>query len=171
MARTIRRQDTRIPASLAEVDNTISQMSALRRQVDAIKAEHNERVEELRAEALAKTKALQEQEFELLESLYLFAQANRSLVTNDGQRKSMRTPAGQFGWRMSPWSVTVRSAERALAFLKERSLVQFIRTKEEVDKRELLKEPDLAQTIPGVSVTQREEFFVKPLELEVEFVR
>ena len=37
-----------------------------------------------------------------------------------------------------------------------------------MDKDALLKEPDVAKTIKGVSITQHEDFVAKPSELEVE---
>ena len=47
---------------------------------------------------------------------------------------------------------------------------RFIRVKEEINKEAMLKEPELAETVRGVSITQREEFIVKPTEIEIEIV-
>ena len=50
----------------------------------------------------------------------------------------------------------------------KRRLKQFIRVKQEVDKEAMLKEPDVAKSVKGVTIGQHEEFMVKPAELELE---
>ncbi|PIS34681.1 MAG: hypothetical protein COT37_01425, partial [Parcubacteria group bacterium CG08_land_8_20_14_0_20_43_9] len=62
----------------------------------------------------------------------------------------------------------LRDVESILESLKALKLKRFIRTKEEVDKEAMLKEPETAKTVKGVSISQHEEFVAKPAELEVE---
>jgi len=69
---------------------------------------------------------------------------------------------------MTPLSVSLRDAESILKSLRSLGLQRFIRIKEEVSKEAMLKEPDVAKTVKGVSISQREEFVAKPAELEVE---
>ncbi|KKT96721.1 MAG: Mu-like protein prophage FluMu host-nuclease inhibitor protein gam, partial [Parcubacteria group bacterium GW2011_GWA2_45_15] len=58
--------------------------------------------------------------------------------------------------------------ESILESLKSLKLKRFIRTKEEIDKEAMLKEPETAKTVKGVSISQHEEFVAKPTELQVE---
>jgi phage host-nuclease inhibitor protein Gam len=71
---------------------------------------------------------------------------------------------------MTPPAVSLRDIKSILVSLKSLGLKQFIRTKEEVDKEAMLKEPDIAKTVKGVSISQYEEFTAKPAELEVEII-
>ena len=45
---------------------------------------------------------------------------------------------------------------------------KFIRVKREVNKEAMLEDPELAKTVRGVSITKREQFFVKPSEVAAE---
>jgi len=69
---------------------------------------------------------------------------------------------------MTPLSVSLRDAESILKSLRSLGLQRFIRIKEEVSKEAMLKEPDVAKTVKGVFIGQREEFVAKPTELEIE---
>jgi len=80
-------------------------------------------------------------------------------------------PTGFFGWRSTPPAVSLKNIKAVLKKLKELGLKRFIRIKEEPDKEAMLKEPEVAKSVKGVSITQYEEFFIKPLELEVEIVK
>ncbi len=103
-----------------------------------------------------------------MEGLFAYAEAHRDELTNHGKRKTVEVPTGTFGWRMTPPAVTLRGIEQILGSLKSLKLGRFIRTQEEVDKEAMLKEPDVAKTVKGVSIGQHEEFVAKPAELEVE---
>jgi len=69
---------------------------------------------------------------------------------------------------MTPPAVFLRNVKSIIANLKLLGLEQFIRVKEEIDKKAMLKEPEVAKKIKGVSISQYEEFVVKPTELEIE---
>jgi phage host-nuclease inhibitor protein Gam len=43
-----------------------------------------------------------------------------------------------------------------------------VRVKEEINKEAILAEPDLAAKIPGISITQGEDFVIVPFETELE---
>ena len=72
------------------------------------------------------------------------------------------------GWRTSPPAVQIKDVEDVIKRIKKLGLVDFIRTKETIDKPAMLKNPEKAKSVQGVSITQNEEFFVKPAELKVE---
>ncbi|MBU2575638.1 host-nuclease inhibitor Gam family protein, partial [Patescibacteria group bacterium] len=119
-------------------------------------------------EAMADAKPRQEKVSELLEGLFAFAEAHRDELTEGGKRKTVEVPTGIFGWRTTPPAVSLRDIKSILASLVSLGLERFIRTKEEVDKEAMLKEPEVAKKVKGVSIDQREEFIAKPTELEVE---
>jgi len=112
----------------------------------------------------------QEKVSQLVEGLFAFAEAHRDELTDHGKRKTVEVPTGIFGWRMTPPAVKLRDVESILESLKALKLERFIRTKEEVDKEAMLKEPEVAGTVKGVSIGQHEDFVAKPSELKVEIV-
>ena len=100
--------------------------------------------------------------------LYEYAKANRKALTNDGETKTIILPTGSFSWRMTPKSVDIKKPKEIIALLKALKLERFIRTKEEPDKEAMLKEEEVAAAVEGVSISQRENFTIKPAEVNAE---
>lgn len=157
-----------VPKSLDEAAEFLAQIGEEQRATDKIRSDINTKVDKLKAKAMADVKPYQEKISQLVEGLFAYAEAHRDELTDGGKRKTVEVPTGTFGWRMTPSAVSLRDVESILKSLKSLGLERFIRTKEEVDKEAMLKEPDVASTVKGVSVSQREEFIAKPTELEVE---
>lgn len=99
-----------------------------------------------------------------------WANANRTQLTDDGKTKTVKLGGGDISWRLNPWSVVLRGAEKVLQALKDRKLRRFIRVKLEINKEALLEEKDLAalKAIKGLSFKQTEQFVIKPFETELE---
>jgi phage host-nuclease inhibitor protein Gam len=106
---------------------------------------------------------------DLMQGIKLFCEARRAELTADG-RKSFTFTTGEIGWRRRPPSIVVRKAEQLIEWLKGQGLARFVRAKEEVDKEALGRELEIASTLPGVSVSQKEDFWVKPADAELEAV-
>lgn len=157
-----------VPKSLAEAALFLAEIGQEQRATNKIQSALNAKVDELKTEAMADCEPHQKKISELVEGLFGFAEANRAQLTDGGKRKTVEVPTGTFSWRMTPPSVSLRDVEAILKSLKSLTLERFIRTKEEVDKEAMLKEPDVAKTVKGVSISQHEEFVAKPSELEVE---
>ena len=157
-----------VPKSLNEAAQFLAQIGQEQRATDKIRSGLNAKVDELKAKAMADGEPHQEKISQLVEGLFAFAEAHRDELTDHGKRKTVEVPTGTFGWRMTPPSVKLRDVESILESLKALKLKRFIRTKEEVDKEAMLKEPETAKTVKGVSISQHEEFVAKPAELEVE---
>lgn len=172
MAKTrIKRPVFPAPKNLEEAAEFLTFIGREQREVDRIQTELNEEIEKLKAKTMAGLAPHEEKIDRLVEGLHAFAENQKAALTKDGKRKTVPLPTGEFGWRITPPAVTISNRETVLANIKALGLVdRFIRIKEELDKEAMLKEPDLAQTIKGVSITQREEFVVKPSELEIEIV-
>ena len=97
-----------------------------------------------------------------------WCEANRPELTNAGKTKSGHFTTGDVQWRQRPPSITVRGVEAVLAWLEEKRLDRFIRTKKEVNKDAMLNEPEIAQGVPGVTVVSGvEDFVISPFEQEV----
>ncbi|MDP1815175.1 MAG: host-nuclease inhibitor Gam family protein [Leadbetterella sp.] len=157
-----------VPKSLNEAAQFLAEIGQEQRATDKIQSDLNAKVDELKAKAMADVKPHQEKVSQLVEGLFAYAEAHRDELTDGGKRKTVEVPTGTFGWRMTPPAVSLRGVKSILKSLKSLKLKRFIRTKEEVDKGAMLKEPDVAKTVTGVSISQREEFVAKPAVLEVE---
>ena len=157
-----------VPKSLNEAAQFLAEIGQEQRATDKIQSGLNAKVDELKAKAMADDESHQEKVLQLVEGLFAFAEAHRDELTDGGRRKTVEVPTGTFGWRMTPPSVKLRNVESILESLKSLKLKRFIRTKEEIDKEAMLKEPETAKTVKGVSIGQHEEFVAKPTELEVE---
>ena len=159
-----------VPKSLNEAAQFLAEIGQEQRATDKIRSGLNAKVDELKAEAMADDEPHQKKISQLVEGLFAFAEAHRDELTDGGKRKTVEVPTGTFGWRMTPPSVKLRDVESILESLKALKLERFIRTKEEVDKEAMLKEPEVAGTVKGVSIGQHEDFVAKPSELKVEIV-
>ena len=157
-----------VPKSLNEAAQFLAEIGQEQRATDKIRSGLNAKVDELKAKAMVEDEHHQEKISQLVEGLFAFAEAHRDELTDHGKSKTVEVPTGTFGWRMTPPAVSLRDVEAILESLKSLKLKRFIRTKEEIDKEAMLKEPDVAKTVKGVSISQREEFVAKPAELEVE---
>lgn len=157
-----------VPKSLDEAAEFLRQIGEEQRATDAVQSALNAKVDELKTKAMADTMPHQEKISELVEGLFAFAEANRNELTDKGKRKTVEVPTGIFGWRITPPAISLHNIKLILENLKLLKLDRFIRTKEEVNKEAMLIEQEVAKTVKGVSVSQHEEFIVKPAELEVE---
>ena len=159
-----------IPASLEESAEFVGRIGKEQRKIDWIQTELNDKVEKLKVEAMAKTTPHEGNISQLVEGLFVFAEAHREELTESGKRKTVELPTGIFAWRLTPPSVSLKSIKEVISSLRSLGLRRFLRMKVEVNKEAMLKEPEIAKTVKGVTISQREEFVVKPAELEVEIV-
>ena len=157
-----------VPKSLDEAAQFLAKIGEEQRVADIIQSNFNTEVDKLKAQAMVDFRPHQKKVSQLVEGLFAFAEANRDELTDGGKRKTVEVPTGTFGWRMTPPAVSLHDVKSILKSLKALKLERFIRTKEEVDKEAMLKEPDVAKIVKGVSIGQREEFVARPAVLEVE---
>lgn len=157
-----------VPKNLDEATRFLAEIGKEQRATDEIQSNLNTTVDELKAKAMADSKPHQEKVSQLVEGLFAYAETHRNELTNDGKRKTVEVPTGTFGWRLTPPAVALRDVKAIMKNLKALKLERFIRTKEEIDKEAMLKEPGVAKTVKGVSINQHEEFVAKPTELKVE---
>lgn len=150
------RRTVPVPASLAEANHSLFRLGALDRAVAAIESGLEEEIARLRKEAEEKSAPLLAEHADLATGLEVFARANReTLLARD--KKSVRTSAGVFGWRTTPFKVEfLRGADKVLAAIKKLKLKKYIRVTESIDKKALLKDRPV---IAGVKYARREEFF------------
>lgn len=102
---------------------------------------------------------------EKTEGLKIWAEANRTALTGGDKTKTVDIGTGVLRWRLRPPSVRLLKIESILTSLRGLGLQRFVRTKEEVDKEAMLREPEVARMVPGVTIgSEGEDFIVEPFE-------
>ena len=100
-------------------------------------------------------------------AIQAWCESHRDELTKNGKQKTGYFNTGEVQWRQSPPSVRVMKADQVIENLKLLGLVQFIRTKEEINKDAILLDPATASTVSGITIKAgMEEFNVKPFEQE-----
>lgn len=97
----------------------------------------------------------------------IWCEANREQLTQGGKVKTAAFTTGEIQWRTRPPSVRVTGAEAVLDLLRRMGLGRLIRTREEVNKEAILNEPEAVATVPGIAISQGEDFIVVPFEAEL----
>ena len=165
---TVKRVAVPVPKSPEETAKFIGKIGKHQRALQEIQTRLNEKIEKLKVLAVDESQSHQAEIKDLFEGVFVFAESHRDELTEGGKTKTVHLPTGDISWRITPPAVSLRRVKDIIAACKQLRLKRFIRTKEEIDKEAMLKEPDIATGIKGVSISQREEFVVKPSEVEVE---
>lgn len=163
-----------IPRSRDEATEFVRQVGDVQRQLERIAADAEGRIAAIKQEVAEKAQPHQEKIDQLVQGLYEFFEANCDELTGSGKRKSVDLATGTIGKYTNPHKVDL--TERVvvvLANLHALKLHQFIRSKEEIDREEMLKTEEsrkLAATVKGVKIAQTVEFRVKPNETLEEII-
>ncbi|WDE07262.1 host-nuclease inhibitor Gam family protein [Thalassomonas viridans] len=150
-----------------EAEKCIGDIGLLQRQVTGIESAMNDELAAIKQKYEEQAKPLNEQIYGMFMSVQAYCSVNRdSLLKNN--TKTAKLTTGEVSWRTTPKKVTVRGAEAVMKSLKALGLERFIRTKEEIDKNACLNEQNVAENVPGISFSQKEEFVIRPFESEIE---
>ena len=156
-----------VPETAEEAGQFLLQLGEAQRAITAEETRLNERIEKLKQRSANKTRPHSQKVNQLVQGLFSFAQANRTALTDGDKTKTIKLTTGELKWRITPPKVTLRGIEDILKALKAAGLERFIRTKEEVDKAAMLKEPDVAKAIKGVTISNMELFAACPSSTEI----
>lgn len=157
---------SRVPQSREDAVWAVGRIGTLRRMI----AQHQATAEEairIAGELLERNTA--ELTAELAEherGVQTWCEANRNSLTNDGKVKFHEFGTGQIKWRSRPASVSVRGAEIVIEAFKKLGFTSFIRIKEELNKEQMLADPDKARMVAGVTIkSEGEDFEIVPTEM------
>lgn len=157
-----------VPQNKEDLARAVARVGSLQRKINEAVNRAEEAIaqikEALSAEIAGPTRELEDAAL----GIQAYAESNRNELTDGGKTKTVRLPTGSVLWRMTPPRTVLKKVEEVLARIEELGLTRFIRTKKEVDKEQLLKEPLVAEGIKGVTIVQNEEFVIKPDEVGVE---
>jgi len=167
------RKATRIKAPAAEpltrleAEALMADIGRLLREIHVTTLGFDERVSALNAERARALDPLGTSLSAQTERLRLWAEANREQLLEKGS-KTFRLATGEIAWRMDPKSVRITGEPDVIATLQRLGLTAFLRTKVEIDKEAILKEPEKAAGIAGISIKQGEQLVLRPDQTEIE---
>jgi phage host-nuclease inhibitor protein Gam len=158
-----------VPQDMEAAAAQVARIGAIERELTLAGAALAESVAAIKAQAEAAALPLKLEIEGLHRGLLIWAEANREALTHGGRTKTVKLSSGEIAWRDRPPSVRLRDAEAVLEALRAMQLGRFIREKQEVDREAMLRERDLAATVPGVTIgSAGEEFVVTPTEARLD---
>lgn len=160
-----------VPQSQDELNAAIYQIGECQRERERISAEMNDNLAAVRAEYEAAAKPIADRIADLARGVATYCEAHRDVLTLGGKTKTARLASGEVSWRMRPPSVSQRGGNAVIEALEKLGLGRFLRIKKELDKEAILADRDAVAGIKGLSISQREDFVVKPFSTELEEVR
>lgn len=172
MAKRVKQDAAPFPAAQNkdQVNEMIAEIGRLQRERERIRADMNDEMAQVKELYEAEAIPLGETIRALSSGVQTWCEANRSQLTGGGKVKHAMLAAGKINWRVRPPKVSLRGVAKVLEYLKKAGLNQFVRVKEEVDKTAMLGDPETAATVPGVTISQGEDFVITPHESELEEV-
>lgn len=154
-----------VPQTRDEAAATVTAIGELNRTVARFEADMNDELASIKERYEAKAAPAKLAVSQKTEGLKMWAEANRSVLTGGDKTKTVDLGTGVLKWRQRPPSVRISGLEAVIDRLKTLGLLRFLRTKEEVDKEAMQREPDVARTVAGVSIgSAGEDFIVEPFE-------
>lgn len=156
-----------VPQSRDQVSAEIREIGEKQRDLVRIQAMMNDQLAEVKERWEEQAQPLQARIDTLTQGIQIWSDANRDTLTQGGKTKTAAFPAGEIAWRLRPPSVRVTGAEAVLDVLRRLGLTRFVRTKDEVNKEAILNEPEAVAHVPGIAISQGEDFLVIPFEAEL----
>lgn len=153
-----------VPQSREQAVSAIAEIGRRQREVTRLETAMNDEMSVIKAryeEAARPHGAAIEA---LTHGVRIWCEANRDALTQGGKVKSASLETGVVSWRTTPPKVVTRGVEAVLDQLRRLGLTRFIREKEELNKEAILNEPEAIVAIKGLSISQSEDFEVKPFE-------
>lgn len=153
-----------VPQSRDAAAAAVATIGRMQRDLARLNANMNDELATVkeRYESLAEPLRLQSEG--LTSGVQTWAEANREALTQNGKVKTAALTTGEISWRTRPPSVRVTGADAVLDTLRRLGLARFIREKEEVNKEAILNEPAAVALVPGIAISQGEDFVVSPFE-------
>jgi phage host-nuclease inhibitor protein Gam len=143
-----------------------TELSRLLVELGATDARLTAQLEKVAEKFAPELEELQKGIFAASKELFLYCSTNRAELTEEGRAKTIRLAAiGTMRFYDTPPAVSLEKEVEepdVIAQMKALGLESFIRIKEEIDREALLKEPEKAGSIKGVTIDRDEKFAIQP---------
>lgn len=156
-----------VPQNRQQVATLIAAIGTDSRELTRIETEMNDELATVKARYEEQADPIRQRVEAAQSGVQTWCEANRDELTQHNKVKTAAFPTGEIQWRMRPPSVRITGQEAVLDVLRRRALGRFIRTKEEVNKEAILNEPEAVAKVPGIAISQGEDFVVTPFEVEL----
>ncbi len=147
------------PQSKDECIAMITELGNCQREVTREETHMNDLIAAAREESAEKTTHARERMAQLESAIQAWCETNRHDLTGGGKVKHADLIAGMVYWRTAPPSVRVTNAAKVIAALRGAGYIDFIRSKQEIDKDAMLANPERAREITGVTIKSVGETF------------
>jgi len=143
-----------------DADRALQQITAQRLIIDAEENTANEKIDEIRADLVEKTKGPREALAAHELALEEWAEAHKDELFKDP--RSMQLNFGTIGYRLTPWKIAILGKLKVATViekLRAAKMRALIRTKEEIDREKALNylNSDLAKV--GLRKNRSDEFY------------
>lgn len=156
-----------IPQTREAASDALRQIGEAQRTLRRLEADMNDELAAVKERYEATADPTRKQLEALTEGLHTWCEANRDTLTQHGKVKTATLPAGEVAWRTRPPSVRITGADAVIDALRRAGLDRFVRSKDEVNKEAILNEPKAVSGVPGIAISQGEDFIVTPFEAEL----
>ena len=156
-----------VPQNREQAAAMIAEIGALNRDLARTQAAMNDELAFVKERHELQAEPMKDRIEALTTGVQTWAEANRDALTQHGKTKTAALTTGEIAWRLRPPSVRVTGAEAVLDALRKMGLGRFIREKQEVNKEAILNEPEVVAHVPGIAISQGEDFVVTPFEAEL----
>jgi phage host-nuclease inhibitor protein Gam len=147
-------------AQIVEIGETERLIGKMQADADAV-------VQAAAQKLAASIAPMQKRYDDLVSGLRVFCEANRLRLTDGGKTKTVELATGKVEWRHRPPKVSIRGkVEDLIERIQEKASLakKFLRPSVELDKQAMLKEPELARSLQGVTIKSAgEDFYVTPI--------
>lgn len=134
----------------------LTALAKLEKRKAELENKHCAKVAELENKHAASVEPLEAEMNTIRTAIAAYANAHREELTENGKVKSIKIGSGCLKWQKNRAKVEITGDTAAIiAALKRRKLNHFIRTREELDKTAILKEPTaIKRPIDGLTIIQ-----------------
>lgn len=153
-----------VPQSREQAAEQIAKIGQDSRTLARLEADMNDALAEVKRKFEDEAEPIRQRIADNTQGLQTWADANRDTLTQGGKVKTAALTTGQLLWRTRPPSVRITGADSVIDALRKLGLGRFVRVKDEVNKEAILNEPAAVAHVPGIAISQGEDFVVEPFE-------
>lgn len=148
--------------SLEDVDSTLREIGILERELEAIDADAQKKIGDIKAKAVEQGEPHRKRINELSAKIGAYAEYNKADLFKD--RKSIELSFGLFGFRKS---TSIHCKKSTIDLLKRMGMDAFVRIKEEPDKEKMADLDDEALASVDAVRKVTDAFFCEPNREEI----
>jgi phage host-nuclease inhibitor protein Gam len=155
-----------IPQTKEEAIGRYEEMLTEDLQAKGLRLRLEEGIKKIREEVSGLIESHKSRADKLFNAIFRFAQAHRDELTEDDERKTLQWEPGEIGWRWTSPATDIEDPNAVIEYVlahqeKRPELAVFVRMELVLVREEMLRNPELAKTLPGVAVKQDEDFFAR----------